>query len=83
MSAYSAGGPNSVQPRDCPCELTEYAGRPAWKKIFEQAARDYKGCKVGVFLCGSPMIGKALKENCARHTNIDEGTEFHYFEENF
>ena len=72
-----------MQPRDCPCELTEYAGRPAWKKIFEQAARDYKGCKVGVFLCGSPMIGKALKENCARHTNIDEGTEFHYFEENF
>ena len=71
------------QSEDCPCELNEYAGRPNWTKIFDEAAKNYKGQRVGVFLCGSPMIGKALKANCAKKTNLDEKTEFHYFEENF
>jgi len=69
--------------RDCPCEVTEYAGRPGWKKIFDKAHADNRGQKVGVFLCGNPMIGTQLKENCILHTNLDEGTEFNYFEENF
>ena len=51
------------------------AGRPDWNKVFQELNEMKKG-KITVFFCGSPQLGKILKEKCNQFG-------FEYRKENF
>merc|ERR1740121_2075463 len=61
-------------------------GRPNWGRIFKQVREDHKGEHVGVFLCGSPVIGTQLAHQSDKNTDppsVVGGTRFSFFKENF
>jgi len=81
------------------CEVR--TGRPKWNRIFKEVAGEVRDNfsfvphgghrDVGVFLCGPPAIGKALRKMCDKYspqtrvealTNTDS-VPFHYHTEHF
>lgn len=58
-------------------------GRPDIKAIFRQKAEEYRGCKVGVFFCGPPIVSKELYSACGSFSNFEKKTFFKYHKENF
>jgi len=61
-------------------------GRPNWGRIFKQVREDHKGEHVGVFLCGSPVIGTQLAHQSDKNTDppsVVGGTRFSFFKEHF
>jgi len=61
-------------------------GRPNWARIFKKVHDDHLGEHVGVFLCGSPLIGQELARQSDKNTdppNLAGGTRFSFFKENF
>jgi NAD(P)H-flavin reductase len=73
-------------PRSLQCKHTQHIGkRPNWDEIFQGIAQKSKGHHVGVFLCGSPAIGKDLRKNCLMYTEEtgETSTRFTYFAESF
>lgn len=47
-------------------------GRPDWDTVFKhvKARRDSRFRDVGVCFCGAPVIGKDLKKNCEKHSQL-------------
>ncbi|XP_036419039.1 cytochrome b-245 heavy chain [Colossoma macropomum] len=56
-------------------------GKPNWDNEFNAIATSHPGCKVGVFLCGPPLLAKALEKQCL--TQSQAGAEFIFNKENF
>ncbi|RVE75166.1 hypothetical protein OJAV_G00014260 [Oryzias javanicus] len=56
-------------------------GKPNWDNEFTNIASAHPGSKVGVFLCGPPVLGKALEKQCISHT--EAGVKFIFNKENF
>ena len=48
------------QVKKLPCAAGQFFGRPNWGRIFKQNREKHQGEHVGVFLCGSPVIGEQL-----------------------
>uniref|UniRef100_A0A8C7XGJ5 NADPH oxidase 2 n=1 Tax=Oryzias sinensis TaxID=183150 RepID=A0A8C7XGJ5_9TELE len=56
-------------------------GKPNWDNEFTNIASTHPGSKVGVFLCGPPMLGKSLEKQSISHT--EAGVKFIFNKENF
>ena len=63
--------------------ITLKAGRPKWDAEFSMLKETHKRETMGVVFCGAPMIAAALKEQCEKHSDADEGTLFRLHKENF
>lgn len=56
-------------------------GKPNWDNEFTNIAAKHPKTKVGVFLCGPPVLGKSLEKQCLSHSEAD--TKFIFNKENF
>ncbi|CAL8291031.1 unnamed protein product [Lota lota] len=56
-------------------------GKPNWDNEFTNIGAQHPGTKVGVFLCGPTVLGKALGRQCLSHS--EGGVEFIFNKENF
>lgn len=65
------------------CTQSQYFGRPNWARIFRQTRDAHLGDHVGVFLCGSPILGQELARQAARFSAEVGGTRFSFFKEYF
>ena len=68
------------------CNL--FTGRPNWSRIFGDTRKKNIGKEIGVFLCGPPAIGAALRKCCKKFSDPPEErqerpTVFVYHQENF
>jgi NAD(P)H-flavin reductase len=84
VDVYITRGKSSGRSLDC--AHTQHKGvRPNWDEVFDSLAARSKGHHVGVFLCGSPMIGKELRKRCRLYSDesSDRPTRFAFFAESF
>ncbi|XP_028835266.1 NADPH oxidase 2 [Denticeps clupeoides] len=56
-------------------------GKPNWDTEFSTIAAKHPGSKVGVFLCGPPVLGEQLAKQCIAHS--ESGVKFIFNKENF
>lgn len=63
-------------------QKTKY-GRPEWKGIFSQVARNHPRTNIGVFFCGPAVLSHQLHKEANEHSNDAEGVKFFYNKENF
>ncbi|KAJ8350435.1 hypothetical protein SKAU_G00255650 [Synaphobranchus kaupii] len=61
-------------------QMTRY-GKPNWDNEFNTIGAKHPGSKVGVFLCGPTVLGKALEKQCHTHSKSD--ADFIFNKENF
>ncbi|KAJ8409873.1 hypothetical protein AAFF_G00209140 [Aldrovandia affinis] len=61
-------------------QMTRY-GKPNWDNEFKAIGNNHPGSKVGVFLCGPTVLGKALEKQC--HTHSQSNVDFIFNKENF
>ncbi|KAL2087776.1 hypothetical protein ACEWY4_016604 [Coilia grayii] len=61
-------------------QKTHY-GRPNWENEFSMVAENHPGTKVGVFLCGPPVLAKTLERQC--RSNPESSVKFIFNKENF
>ena len=62
----------------------EWYGRPNWGQFFKEVKAENEGQQIGVFLCGTPAIGKSLAEQSRKFSDGEHGgTKFSYYAENF
>jgi len=69
-----------------PSASGQFFGRPNWGRIFKQNREKHKGEHVGVFLCGSPVIGTELARQSAKNSDpigSPGATRFSFFKEHF
>merc|ERR1711988_1582553 len=69
-----------------PSASGQFFGRPNWGRIFKQNREKHKGEHVGVFLCGSPVIGEELARQSAKNSDLigsPGATRFSFFKEHF
>jgi len=69
-----------------PSASGQFFGRPNWGRIFKQNREKHKGEHVGVFLCGSPVIGEELARESAKNSDLigtPGATRFSFFKEHF
>merc|ERR1712146_827724 len=67
-----------------PCSSGQFFGRPNWGRIFKKNHQEHKGSHIGVFLCGSPIIGKELERQSKMNSDpVDRagGTRFSFYKE--
>lgn len=86
ISVFLTGEVELKQVRELKCTQEQYFGRPNWGRIFKQVREEHKGEHVGVFLCGSPVIGQELSRESCKHTDpidVPNGTRFSFFKEHF
>lgn len=68
------------------CVHHQYFGRPNWNRIFKGCKAQHMGDHIGVFLCGSPVIGQELARQSAKHSDPPDQqcrTRFSFFKEHF
>lgn len=68
------------------CVHHQFFGRPDWNRIFKGVKKEHTGEHVGVFLCGSPIIGQELAHQSQKHSDGPEmasRTTFSFFKETF
>ena len=60
-------------------------GRPKWDEIFAEVKRKRPPDvnRVGVLFCGHPAVGKDLKKNCKKHSDLERDIVFKLHKENF
>ena len=78
--------PASAEVKKLPCAPGQFFGRPNWGRIFKQNRDKHKGQHIGVFLCGSPIIGEALSRESIKNSDLvgtPGGTRFSFFKEHF
>merc|ERR1712187_928292 len=86
ISVFMTGEIELSRVKKLPCSNGQCFGRPNWGRIFKQNREQHKGEHVGVFLCGSPLIGKELGRQSSRNSDpIDRpgGTRFSFYTEHF
>eukprot|EP00127_Corallochytrium_limacisporum_P000684 Clim_evm3s23 gene=Clim_evmTU3s23 len=58
-------------------------GRPDWDREFQSLKKNHTG-KVGVFLCGPPILAQTLDQKAIKYTDTSVGgTRFFFSKENF
>ena len=68
------------------CVHHQFFGRPNWNRIFKGCKAQHLGDHIGVFLCGSPIIGQELARQSAKHSDPPDQqcrTRFSFFKEHF
>ena len=63
-------------------------GRPNWDQIFAYVKEQRRYRDIGVCFCGTPIVGKDLKDMCKKYSTLDpHGTDnevmFRLHKENF
>lgn len=67
-------------------DMYAWDGRPPWDAVFQRVrersiAADFRS--IGVTFCGATIIGKDLKEMCAKYSSVKDNVMFHLHKENF
>jgi len=86
ISVFLTGEIELKQVEELKCTHQQFFGRPNWGRIFKQNRDKHRGEHIGVFLCGSPVIGKELSKQSAKFTDppdVDQETRFSFFKEHF
>eukprot|EP00933_Yihiella_yeosuensis_P077399 TRINITY_DN8783_c0_g2_i1.p1 TRINITY_DN8783_c0_g2~~TRINITY_DN8783_c0_g2_i1.p1 ORF type:complete len:1378 (-),score=299.79 TRINITY_DN8783_c0_g2_i1:373-4506(-) len=86
ITLFLTGEIELSQVQKLPCASGQFFGRPNWGRIFKQNRESHKGEHVGVFLCGSPLIGQELARQSAKHSDppgTPKETRFSFFKEHF
>jgi len=74
------------QVKKLPCASGQFFGRPNWGRIFKQNREKHQGKHIGVFLCGSPIIGEELGRQSVKNSDVigtPGATRFSFFKEHF
>merc|ERR1712137_542812 len=86
ISVFLTGEIELSKVKKLPCSSGQFFGRPNWGRIFKKNYQEHKGSHVGVFLCGSPIIGKELERQSKMNSDpVDRvgGTRFSFYKEHF
>lgn len=86
ITLFLTGEIELSQVKKLPCASGQFFGRPNWGRIFKQNREKHKGEHIGVFLCGSPIIGEALSRESIKNSDLvgtPGGTRFSFFKEHF
>lgn len=86
ITLFLTGEIELSQVKKLPCATGQFFGRPNWGRIFKQNRDKHKGQHIGVFLCGSPIIGEALSRESIKNSDLvgtPGGTRFSFFKEHF
>lgn len=86
ITLFLTGEVELSQVKKLPCAAGQFFGRPNWGRIFKQNRDKHKGQHIGVFLCGSPIIGEALSRESIKNSDLvgtPGGTRFSFFKEHF
>eukprot|EP00931_Biecheleriopsis_adriatica_P038083 TRINITY_DN2183_c0_g1_i1.p1 TRINITY_DN2183_c0_g1~~TRINITY_DN2183_c0_g1_i1.p1 ORF type:complete len:1371 (+),score=250.20 TRINITY_DN2183_c0_g1_i1:134-4114(+) len=86
ITLFITGEVELSQVKKLPCASGQFFGRPNWSRIFKQNRDRHKGEHVGVFLCGSPVIGEELSRQSSKHSDLlgtPGATRFSFFKEHF
>eukprot|EP00435_Cladocopium_sp_Y103_P061576 s587_g23.t1 len=70
ITLFLTGEIELSQVKKLPCASGQFFGRPNWGRIFKQNREKHKGEHIGVFLCGSPIIGEALSRESIKNSEI-------------
>merc|ERR1712087_849668 len=69
IAVFMTGEIELSRVKKLPCSSGQFFGRPNWGRIFKQNRDQHKGEHIGVFLCGSPLIGKELDRQSRRNSD--------------
>ncbi|CAJ1431704.1 unnamed protein product, partial [Effrenium voratum] len=86
ITLFLTGEIELSQVKKLPCASGQFFGRPNWGRIFKQNREKHQGEHVGVFLCGSPIIGEELSRQSVKHSDLvgtPHATRFSFFKEHF
>mmetsp|Transcript_25366 Transcript_25366/g.45962 ORF Transcript_25366/g.45962 Transcript_25366/m.45962 type:complete len:1344 (-) Transcript_25366:286-4317(-) len=86
ITLFLTGEIELSQVKKLPCASGQFFGRPNWGRIFKKKREEHQGEHVGVFLCGSPLIGKELARESAKNSDLigtPGATRFSFFKEHF
>ncbi|CAK9103331.1 unnamed protein product [Durusdinium trenchii] len=86
ITLFITGEIELAQVKKLPCASGQFFGRPNWGRIFKQNREKHQGEHVGVFLCGSPVIGEELSRQSVKNSDLigtPGGTRFSFFKEHF
>eukprot|EP00439_Symbiodinium_sp_Y106_P042717 s7866_g5.t1 len=61
---------SSPEVKKLPCASGQFFGRPNWGRIFKQNREKHQGEHIGVFLCGSPIIGEELGRQSVKNSDV-------------
>ncbi|OLP88326.1 Protein DD3-3 [Symbiodinium microadriaticum] len=86
ITLFLTGEIELSQVKKLPCAAGQFFGRPNWGRIFKQNREKHQGEHIGVFLCGSPVIGEQLSQQSIKNSDLvgtPGGTRFSFFKEHF
>jgi NADPH oxidase len=86
VNVFMTGEVELSQVEPLTCTTRHFCGRPNWGRIFKENRARHTGEHVGVFLCGSPAIGKELSAQSIKHSdapNSQSCTRFTFYKEYF
>ncbi|CAE7559256.1 DD3-3 [Symbiodinium sp. CCMP2456] len=86
VNLFTTGEVELSAVKELKCVHHQYFGRPNWGRIFKGCKAQHSGEHVGVFLCGSPIIGEELSRQSLKHSDPPEHsnrTRFSFFKEHF
>ncbi|CAE7194071.1 CYBB, partial [Symbiodinium sp. CCMP2456] len=86
ITLFLTGEIELQQVKKLPCASGQFFGRPNWGRIFKQNREKHQGEHIGVFLCGSPIIGEELGRQSVKNSDVigtPGGTRFSFFKEHF
>eukprot|EP00427_Karlodinium_veneficum_P031661 CAMPEP_0169187536 /NCGR_PEP_ID=MMETSP1016-20121227/2976_1 /TAXON_ID=342587 /ORGANISM="Karlodinium micrum, Strain CCMP2283" /LENGTH=300 /DNA_ID=CAMNT_0009263501 /DNA_START=206 /DNA_END=1105 /DNA_ORIENTATION=- len=76
INVFTTGEIELSQVKSLPCaHHHQFFGRPNWGRIFKDVRNQSRGEHIGVFLCGSPVIGTELARQSAAHTDPPDQPE--------
>merc|ERR1711920_485826 len=82
ITVFLTGEVDLKQVKELTCVHNQIFGRPNWGRIFRQNRDQHRGEHIGVFLCGSPLIGKELGRQSKKNSDaLDRpgGTRFSFY----
>jgi len=86
ITLFLTGEIELKQVKKLPCASGQFFGRPNWGRIFKQNREKHQGEHIGVFLCGSPIIGEELGRQSVKNSDVigtPGATRFSFFKEHF
>eukprot|EP00932_Pfiesteria_piscicida_P006635 SRR837773.16586.p2 GENE.SRR837773.16586~~SRR837773.16586.p2 ORF type:complete len:212 (-),score=94.79 SRR837773.16586:25-579(-) len=85
IQIYVTGEQELTNVKRLECAERQFCGRPNWARVFKEVKGKHPTEHVGVFLCGSPEIGKQLAIQSQAFTDPPHvgGCKFSFHKENF
>ncbi|CAJ1410799.1 unnamed protein product [Effrenium voratum] len=85
VNLFTTGEVELAAVKELKCVHHQYFGRPNWGRIFKGCKAQHVGDHIGVFLCGSPVIGEELARQSTKHSDPEQPsqTRFSFFKEHF